>query len=120
LSAAGVTTGMKFHDISTGFGLAAAKCLGAVGPTGHVVAADVSASMVEQAKRRLGGAPNITFAVEDGQPLSFPDGSFEALICGLGLMFFPDPARGLSEFLRVLRPGGRAAALSCWEQPPEI
>ncbi len=28
----------------------------------------------------------------------------------LGLMFFPDPSRGLSEFLRVLRPGRRAAA----------
>jgi SAM-dependent methyltransferase len=34
---------------------------------------------------------------------------FDAVVCSLGLMFFPEPAMGLSEFRRVLRPGGRAA-----------
>jgi ubiquinone/menaquinone biosynthesis C-methylase UbiE len=110
LSAADVAAGMKVLDIATGTGLAAAECLRAVGPTGHVVAADLSEAMVEQAKQRLSTARNITFAVENGQSLSFDDSSFDALICSLGLMFFPDPSRGLSEFLRVLRPGGRAAA----------
>src|SRR5262249_6345385 len=33
----------------------------------------------------------------------------DAVVCNLGLMFFPEPARGLSEFRRVLRPSGRAA-----------
>jgi ubiquinone/menaquinone biosynthesis C-methylase UbiE len=68
--------------------------------------------MLERARERLGGVPNASFAVEDGQALSFPDGSFDAVLCGLGLMFFPDPARGLAEFHRVLRPGGRAASPS--------
>lgn len=110
LRAAGVASGMKVLDIATGTGLAAAECLLAVGPNGHVVAADASEAMVEQARQRLSVAPNISFAVEDGQSLSFADGSFDALICSLGLMFFPDSSRGLSEFLRVVRPGGRAAA----------
>ena len=65
--------------------------------------------MVERARERLGGAPNAIVAVEDGQSLTFADKSFDAVLCSLGLMFFPDPARGLSEFHRVLRPGGRAA-----------
>jgi ubiquinone/menaquinone biosynthesis C-methylase UbiE len=108
--AAGVAPGMKVLDIATGTRLAAAECLRAVGRTGHVIAADLSEAMVEQAKRRLGSAENVSFAVENGQSLSFVDGSFDALICSLGLMFFPHPSRGLSEFLRVLRPGGRAAA----------
>jgi ubiquinone/menaquinone biosynthesis C-methylase UbiE len=110
LAAAAVAPGMKVLDIATGTGLAAAECLRAVGPTGHVVAADLSEAMVEQAKECLSTAPNVTFAVEDGQSLAFVDGSFDALISSLGLMFFPDPSCGLSDFLRVLRPGGRAAA----------
>jgi SAM-dependent methyltransferase len=47
--------------------------------------------------------------VEDAQALSFSDETFDAVVCNLGLMFFPEPARGLSEFRRVLRRGGRAA-----------
>src|SRR5215472_9173964 len=45
----------------------------------------------------------------DGQALPFADGSFDAVICQLGLQFFPNPGRGLTEFRRVLRDGGRVA-----------
>jgi ubiquinone/menaquinone biosynthesis C-methylase UbiE len=110
LNTAGVEPGMKALDIATGTGLAAAECLRAVGASGRVVAADMSEAILEKAKQRLSSAPNVTFAVEDGQALTFVDSSFDALICSLGLMFFPDPALGLLEFLRVLRPEGRAAA----------
>jgi SAM-dependent methyltransferase len=65
--------------------------------------------MAAKARARLGNAPNVAVSVEDGQALTFPDESFDAVLCNLGLMFFPDPVRGLSEFRRVLRPGGRAA-----------
>ena len=100
---------MRVLDIATGTGLAAEAAAAAVGPSGHVVAADISPAMLERARERLGGLPNVAFAVEDGQALTFPDGSFDAVLCNMGLMYFPDPARGLSEFHRVLRPGGRAA-----------
>lgn len=66
--------------------------------------------MIEKARRRFGNTPNVSLAVEDGQALSFSDESFDAVVCSLGLMFFPDPLRGLAEFRRVLRLGGRAAA----------
>jgi len=45
----------------------------------------------------------------DGQALAFREGSFDAVVCQLGLQFFPEPARGLAEFRRVLRVGGCTA-----------
>jgi ubiquinone/menaquinone biosynthesis C-methylase UbiE len=109
LRAAHIAPGMRVLDVATGTGLAAKAALRVVGATGHVTAADLSAAMVENARRRLGNAPNATLAVEDGQALSFSNESFDAVMCSLGLMFFPDPSRGLAEFRRVLRPGCRAA-----------
>ena len=109
LRAAHIAPGMHVLDIATGTGLSAEAALAAAGPTGHVTAADISPSMAEKARERLGKAPNAAVFVEDGQALSFADCSFDVVLCNLGLMFFPDPVRGLSEFRRVLRPGGRAA-----------
>ena len=109
LRAAGVAPGMRVLDIATGTGLSAEAALAVVGPTGHVSAADISPSMVSKARERLGNTPNVSLSVEDGQALSFPDASFDAVLCNLGLIFFPDPVQGLAEFRRVLRPGRRVA-----------
>ena len=109
LRAAHVAPGMRVLDIATGTGLSAEAALTAVGPSGRVTAADLSPAMVEKARERLGKAANVLVSVEDAQALSFPDGSFDAVLCNLGLMFFRYPVRGLSEFRRVLRRGGRAA-----------
>jgi ubiquinone/menaquinone biosynthesis C-methylase UbiE len=98
LSAAHIAPGMRVLDIAAGTGLAAEAALGVVGPTGHITAADLSPAMVEKARVRFANAKNVSVAVEDGQALSFPDGSFDAVVCSLGLMFFPDPLRGLTEF----------------------
>jgi len=109
LRAARVAPGTRILDIATGTGLSAEAALSAVGPTGHVTAADVSPAMVEKARERLGEARNASVLVEDAQALTFSDETFDAVVCNLGLMFLPEPAQGLSEFRRVLRPGGYAA-----------
>ena len=109
LRAAHIAPGMRVLDIAAGTGLAAKAALDAVASTGHVTAADLSPAMAKRARQRLGNAANVSVAVEDGQAVSFSDESFDAVVCSLGLMFFPDPLCGLIEFRRVLRSGGRAA-----------
>jgi ubiquinone/menaquinone biosynthesis C-methylase UbiE len=80
----------------------------AVGPSGSVIGGDVSPNMLDVARKRLAHLP-IILVQFDAHDLPFAEGSFDAVICQLGLMFFDDPERALREFRRVLRPGGRAA-----------
>jgi ubiquinone/menaquinone biosynthesis C-methylase UbiE len=108
LRAARLEPGQRVLDVATGTGIAAEATIAVVGAAGHVTATDNSQAMVERARQRLAGS-NASVVVGDGQSLTFADGTFDAVVCSFGLMFFPDPARGLSEFHRVLRPGGRVA-----------
>jgi ubiquinone/menaquinone biosynthesis C-methylase UbiE len=109
LSAAHLGPGLRVLDIATGTGLVARAAASAVGSSGHVTATDISPPMLEQARENLADLANVSFGIENAQSLSFSDGSFDAVTCGLGIMFFPDPARAVTEFYRVLRPGGYAA-----------
>ena len=101
--------GQRVLDIATGTGNVAEAAAEAVGSIGHVVAADIASPMLEEARKRLKNAPNISFGIEDGQALSASEGTFDAVLCSMALMLFSNPAKGLSEFYRVLRPGGRVA-----------
>src|SRR3984957_7805229 len=58
LRAAHIARGMRVLDIATGTGLSAEAALAAVGPSGQVMAADVSPAMTKKARERLGKAPN--------------------------------------------------------------
>jgi SAM-dependent methyltransferase len=109
VEAARLAPGQRVLDIATGTGIAAEMAAEAVGPSGRVVAADISRPMLDRARERLGGLAQVSLAVEDGQALTMPDASFDAVLCSMALMLFPDPARGIAEFRRVLRDGGRAA-----------
>lgn len=108
LDAAEIRDGDRVLDVATGTGVAAQMALERVGESGFVIGADISPAMLDEACAQL---PNARFlpVVSDGQSLAFADAMFDAVICQLGLMFFPNPARGLAEFRRVLRPGRHAA-----------
>jgi SAM-dependent methyltransferase len=108
VAAAEIASGFRVLDISTGTGEAALAMLPMVGASGFVVGADISPAMLEGARDRL-DEPSFWPVAADGQALPFSDGSFDAVVCQLGLQFFPVPASGLREFRRVLRVGGCAA-----------
>jgi ubiquinone/menaquinone biosynthesis C-methylase UbiE len=105
LAMAGLSPGFRVLDVSTGTGEAALGALPIVGPSGGgIVGLDISQAMLHAARERLQAASFEPVAA-DGQALPFPDQCFDAVICHLGLQFFPEPARGLGEFRRVLRTG---------------
>jgi ubiquinone/menaquinone biosynthesis C-methylase UbiE len=108
ISAAEIAPDQRVLDVSTGTGEAASSALPAVGASGVVIGADIAPAMLFGARERLRN-PLFCPVAADGQALPFGSGAFDAVICQLGLQFFPDPARGLSEFYRVLRPGRCAA-----------
>ena len=109
LSLARLAPEQRVLDVATGTGIAAEAASEVVGPTGFVVAADISVPMLDQARKRLSGLANISFTVENGQALNLPEANFDTVLCSMGLMMFPDHAKGLSEFHRVLKNDGRAA-----------
>jgi ubiquinone/menaquinone biosynthesis C-methylase UbiE len=102
-------------DVATGPGQAALVALSTVTPAGRVIGADISSAMLTAARARLGEEAFQPVAT-DGQALAFREGSFDAVVCQLGLQFFPDPARGLTEFRRVLR-AGRCTAVCVISTP---
>jgi SAM-dependent methyltransferase len=73
---------------------------------------DVAPGMVAAAARRAAHLPQVSTGVCDQVKVDAEDGSFDAVLCRLGLMF-ADPPVAVAEAVRVLRPGGRYAAL-CW------
>jgi ubiquinone/menaquinone biosynthesis C-methylase UbiE len=118
LAAAAVQPGYRILDVAAGTGEASLAAARLVAPSGAVIATDISAAMLQAACARSAGSLHAVAA--DGQALPFQDAGFDAVVCQLGLMFFPDPARGLAEFCRVLRPGRRAAicVISTAERAP--
>ena len=119
IAAAEIEPGCTVLDICTGTGEVAVAALPVIGPSGILVGADISPEMVKSARARV-NHPGFWPVATDGQAFAFRDGCFDAVICQLGLQFFPDPARGLAEFRRVLRPGGKASVcvISTPDQAP--
>jgi SAM-dependent methyltransferase len=114
LDAAGVVAGARVLDVAAGAGgqtLAAAR---RVGPGGSVVATDISPTILTYAAKVAAeaGLTNVETVETDGEALdSLPAGSFDAVICRVGLIYFPDQQRALAGMRRALRDGGRMAAI---------
>ncbi|MDH4325004.1 MAG: class I SAM-dependent methyltransferase [Betaproteobacteria bacterium] len=107
LEMAGVRRGTRVLDVAAGAGDQTLDIAQRVGPEGYVLATDLSASILEFAKgnAQRAGYANVGTRVADGESLQVDAGSFDAAVCRLGLMLFPDPRQGLREMHRALKPG---------------
>lgn len=108
---AALSPGASVLDVATGRGAVLIPAAEAVGSDGSVVGVDLVLPMVQVAAEALRsqGFSNAQVLLMDAETLAFRDASFGHVLCGFGLFLFPRPDRALSEFARVLAPGGRVA-----------
>jgi SAM-dependent methyltransferase len=111
LELAGIGLGQRVLDVAAGAGEPAVSIAPRVGPTGSVLATDLSPAILAlaDAHARQGGIANLETRVMDGEALELADASVDAVVSRLGVIYFPDRVGALREMRRVLRPGGRAA-----------
>lgn len=111
--AAAVQAGEKVLDVACGTGDLAIAF--AASPAQEIVGVDFTPEMLARAvpKRDALGLPEsrVRFQAGDAQALAFSDASFDVVSIAFGIRNVADPARALSEFARVLRPGGRLIIL---------
>jgi ubiquinone/menaquinone biosynthesis C-methylase UbiE len=114
LDMAEVRSGDRVLDVAAGAGEQTLVVARRVGPSGHVLATDISRNLLEFAAKdaRAAGLSNVETRVMDGENLEeLEAASFDAVISRVGLIYFPDQQTALTGMRRVLKPGGRIAAI---------
>ena len=114
VDAAKVAAGERVLDVASGRGAVLFPAAERLGKSGEAEGVDLSEEMVrlanDEAARR--GLP-ARASLQDAERLAFPDASFDRVLCGFGVMFFPDQDAALREFKRVLKRAG-TLAVSTW------
>jgi len=106
--------GESLLDVCGGTADLALRAARLLGPEGRAVVCDFNRPMMEAGRVKSGRARRggiVSFIQGDAEGLPFADASFDAVTVGFGLRNLVDLDRGIREIVRVLKPGGRLAAL---------
>lgn len=122
LETAELRPGERVLDVACGTGVVTRHAAEQVGPTGTVTGIDVAPDMIDVARATPSPAtPTIEWHVGDAMSLPFPDGTYDVVLCQMGLMFMEDRAAAITEMRRVLASGGRVVVGTPGEiQPPFV
>ena len=111
-----IVDGTEQHilDVACGTGDSTIAIAKAAAPGSRIIGADISEGMmalVMEKAAREGVHERIRLEVADGEDLPFPEDSFHRVTCAFGIRNFEHKELGLKEFLRVLKPSGKAVIL---------
>src|SRR5262245_32814220 len=111
---ASLSVGHRVLDVAAGAGGQTLLAARRVGASGAVLATDISSNILALAavEARAAGITHVETRVLDGEDLdALPVESFDVVISRVGLIYFPDRQKALTGMHRVLKPGGRVAAI---------
>ena len=118
---AGLARGRAILEVGCGTGVVAGELTRLI--SARLVGLDIDSEMLSFTRRQQHG---VIYVQGDACNLPFPGGSFDAVVCHYLLLWLADPAQGMREMARVIRPGGNV--LACAEpdyggrvdHPPEM
>ena len=119
IDAADPRAGERVLDVGCGAGATTFEAAWRTGPEGRANGVDVSADLIELARRRAGeqGLEGVGFQLADAQTEVFSP-PFDAVVSRFGVMFFADPVAAFANLRRALKPDGRLA-FACWRSPAD-
>lgn len=103
----GMQAGMKVLDVGAGTGVVSLLSQQIVGDSGYVAALDPSRGMLEEGKKQ--GVEHCIMGL--GERIPFADNTFDRVTMGYALRHVADLSAAFSEYLRVLKPGGKILLL---------
>lgn len=113
-----IPAGSKVLDVATGRGALLFPAAETVGQDGQVIGIDLAEAMIQETAKEIAHkkmSSNIEVRQMDAEYLQFPDESFDYVLCGFAIFFFPQLNRAMSEFYRVLKPDGQIC-VSTWDK----
>ena len=104
-------TGARILDVGCGTGASALPAAQAVGPSGFVTGVDLSARLLDRARKKAKarGVSNVEFRLADMTSLEYPDDHFDAVVSVFSIFFVPDMEGLVRELWRMVRPAGKLA-----------
>lgn len=94
-------------ETAAGTGIVTRRLRDVLPASTHLTATDLNAPMLDIARAKFRSGEQIEFQPADATALPFADGSFDAIVCQFGVMFFPDKDKSYREAYRLLTPRGR-------------
>jgi O-methyltransferase/aklanonic acid methyltransferase len=115
-----IPEGAMILDVACGRGAVLFPAAQRVGSNGHVIGIDLAEGMARETQLEIErrGLKQAEARQMDAEHLTFPDSSFDVVLCGFALQFFPHLEQALSEFRRVLKSGGKVA-VTTWSDDDE-